>query len=250
MSTDAVLHLSLRRQALKQDEGGHAMWEVCDEVRDVPAHETAIVICDMWDHHWSRGAEERVNVMAPLMNNVVEAARARGVVIVHAPSDTMAFYAGNPARERIQDMATVTPPAPMDHADPPLPIDDSDEGSDTGETQPYAVWSRQHPDIQIDQTRDAISDSGLEIYSLFLQRNIKLVFIMGVHTNMCVLHRSFGVKQMVRWGVDVVLVRDLTDTMYNPAMRPYVSHAEGTRLVVEFIEKFWAPTIDSEQLMR
>ncbi len=47
----------------------------------------------------------------------------------------------------------------------------------------------------------------------------------------------------------VELVRDLTDTMYNPAMRPYVSHDEGTRLVVEFIEKFWCPTVESRQLL-
>ena len=66
---------------------------------------------------------------------------------------------------------------------------------------------------------------------------------------MCVLHRSFAIKQMVRWGVDVALVRDLTDTMYNPAMPPYISHEEGTRLVVEFIEKFWCPSIDSSDLI-
>jgi len=71
---------------------------------------------------------------------------------------------------------------------------------------------------------------------------------MGVHTNMCVLNRSFGIKQMIKWGVEIALVRDLTDTMYNPARAPYVSHAEGTRLVVEYIEKFWCPTIGSEDL--
>jgi hypothetical protein len=44
-------------------------------------------------------------------------------------------------------------------------------------------------------------------------------------------------------------VRDLTDAMYNPAMRPYVSHAEGTRLVIEYIEKFWCPSVESAQLI-
>ena len=55
---------------------------------------------------------------------------------------------------------------------------------------------------------------------------------------------------MVRWGMNTVLVRDLTDTMYNPARPPYVAHAEGTRLVVEFIEKFWCPTVSSEDLVK
>jgi hypothetical protein len=43
---------------------------------------------------------------------------------------------------------------------------------------------------------------------------------------------------MSRWGWSPVLVRDLTDTMYNPARPPYVSHEAGTQLVVEFVEKF------------
>ena len=73
---------------------------------------------------------------------------------------------------------------------------------------------------------------------------------MGVHTNMCVLNRSFGIKAMTRRGVDVMLCRDLTDAMYDPAKPPYVSHDEGTRLVVEYIEKFWCPTITSEDLTR
>ena len=72
---------------------------------------------------------------------------------------------------------------------------------------------------------------------------------MGVHTNMCVLHRSFAIKRMVRWGFDVALVRGLTDTMYNPARPPYVPHDEGTRLVVEFIEAFWCPTVTSGALL-
>ena len=47
----------------------------------------------------------------------------------------------------------------------------------------------------------------------------------------------------------MALVRDLTDAMYNPAMRPYVSHRDGTRLVVEYIEKFWCPTVLSRDLL-
>jgi nicotinamidase-related amidase len=86
------------------------------------------------------------------------------------------------------------------------------------------------------------------VYSYLRHQGIEQLLIMGVHTNMCVLNRSFAIKQMVRWGVDVTLVRDLTDTMYNPAMPPYVSHAEGTRLVVEYVEKFWCPTIHSQDL--
>ena len=103
--------------------------------------------------------------------------------------------------------------------------------------------------IEIDQDRDGISDDGREVYSFFRSRGISHLLIMGVHTNMCVLHRSFAIKQMVRWGQEVALIRDLTDTMYNPARSPYVSHDEGTRLVVEYIEKFWCPTVLSGDIL-
>jgi hypothetical protein len=65
---------------------------------------------------------------------------------------------------------------------------------------------------------------------------------------MCILGRSFAIKQMVKWGMPIALCRDLTDSMYNPARPPYVSHDEGTRLIIEFIEKFWCPTVLSADL--
>jgi hypothetical protein len=45
---------------------------------------------------------------------------------------------------------------------------------------------------------------------------------MGGHTNMCVLDRSFAIKQLVRWGFAVALVRDLTDAMNDDARSRHV----------------------------
>jgi nicotinamidase-related amidase len=241
---DNRLALVYRSQALAKDSAGHICWEVVETPRALRASATAILICDMWDDHWSRGASERVNEMAPRMNEVVARARDMGVSIIHAPSETMDAYAGTAARRRILSVPTVKPPSELAHDEPPLPVDASDGGSDTGETVSRRAWTRQHPAIAIDQTRDAISEDGLEVYSYLHQQSIEHLIIMGVHTNMCVLNRSFGVKQMVRWGVEVALARNWTDAMYNPARSPYVSHAEGTRLVIEYIEKFWCPTVE------
>ena len=71
-----------------------------------------------------------------------------------------------------------------------------------------------------------------------------------VHTNICILNRSFAIRQMTKLGFNVVLVRDLTDSMYDPRTRPFVSHARGTELVIEHIENMWCPTILSEDLTR
>lgn len=250
MMADRALDLLLQTQQLGQDAGGHAQWQVVRSEKRWPVAETAILLCDVWDRHWSQGAMDRVEAMAPRINQVVQRARAGGIQIIHSPSDTMAFYAASPARQRMVDVPRVDTPPLLEHEDPPLPIDDSDGGSDTGERPWHKAWSRQHPAIEVDADRDAISDDGAEIHAFMRQRGIEHLLLMGVHTNMCVLNRSFGIKQMIRWGVDVALVRDLTDTMYNPAMPPYVSHEEGTRLVVAYIEKFWCPTIDSTNVIK
>jgi nicotinamidase-related amidase len=244
MDNDDILGLVYRSQRLAQDERGRVCWEVVETPRALRACETAMLICDMWDRHWSRGASERVEEMAPRMNAVIKGGRDRGVHIVHAPSETMAAYDGTPARQRMLSVTPVEPPPPLEHAEPPLPIDDSDGGSDTGETSRHKAWSCEHPLIEIDQGRDVISDDGQEVYSYLRQQGIRHLIIMGVHTGMCVLNRSFAIKRMVRWGVDVALARNLTDAMYNPAKPPYVSHDEGTRLLVSYIEKFWCPSVE------
>ena len=243
------LQLQLRRAQLAQDPGGHNYWQITVTPTTVTADRTAIIICDMWDNHWSRGAAERVTAMAPVMNGVIKTARNKGVHIIHAPSDTMEFYAGTPARLRMLNAPFMAPPPVREHPVLPLPIDDSDEGSDTGETKTFRAWSRQHPAIEIDQEADGVSDKGQEVYNFLHAQDIEQVLIMGVHTNMCVLNRSFAIKQMVNWGVNMALVRDLTDTMYNPAMAPYIDHDEGTRLVIGYIERFWCPSLASADIV-
>lgn len=215
--------------------------------------ETAVIICDMWDDHWCKRAARRCSELAPRVNEFARVVRRRGGLVVHAPSDTMAFYSGLQQRERAKGVARVTPPIPImmrgtDRSrEPDLPIDDSDGGCDDvppSHLGQYFPWKREHPAITIDP-QDFISDVGEEIYSILMRGGIKNVFITGMHTNMCILARSFGVRQMVMLGFGVTLVRDLTDSLYNPSMPPRVSHDRGTELVVDHIEKYWCPSIAS-----
>lgn len=247
MSQPLTLHL--RSQALATDLSGHLVWQVRQDARPIDPARLAIIVCDVWDHHWCRGAEERLEVMLPHMNAVLGAARAQGARIIHAPSDTMTHYADHPARLRIAGLTPNPPPTERPHDDPPLPIDASDEGCDVPGSAPRRVWSSQHAAIAIDSECDVISDVGAEVLAYLQRERIAQTLILGVHTNMCVLHRSFAIKQMVRWGVSIALLRDLTDAMYNPARPPYVSHAEGTALVIGFIEKHWCPSIASGDLL-
>src|SRR6266404_5592235 len=87
-----TLNLRTRRRNNKVSEGA-LRWDVA---------QTAIIICDMWDAHTCSLSAQRVVAMAPRMNQVINTARSLGVMIVHAPSDTMKFYNGTPWRERMQ----------------------------------------------------------------------------------------------------------------------------------------------------
>jgi len=215
---------------------------------------TAVVICDMWDKHWCPSASARVAEMAPRVDRLIAAARRRGVLIIHCPSGTMDFYADTPQRRRAQQAPPVKTAVPLrgwcpldEQREGRLPIDDSQGGCDTPGAKSHRAWSRQIETIHI-APEDAVTDSA-EAYYLMRQRGIENVLILGVHTNMCVLGRPFGIRQMVLQGMNVLLVRDLTDSMYDPRQRPFVSHFRGTELVIEHIETHWCPTVTSADLL-
>ena len=247
--------LRLRTRSRGNGEGRRAVSE-----REVTwkVSETAIIICDMWDTHTCNLSAQRVAAMAPRMNNIVSAARSLGVMVIHAPSDTMEFYEGTPWRERMQKaaLAATTVPIAACPREPAesrnFPIDDAEGGCDDPVvrkwTGPYP-WTREHPAIDI-VGFDGVSDKGQEIYNFCRQEGITNIALMGVHTNICILNRSFGIRQMKRLGFQVVLVRDLTDAMYDPRKRPMVSHTRGTELVIEHIEANWCPSILSADLTR
>jgi nicotinamidase-related amidase len=240
------LHLRSRDQQTGEAIVETARWQ---------ASETAIIICDMWDDHYCKSAAQRVGVMAPRMNEVITSARNHGVMVIHAPSGCMDQYEGTPFRLRMQQAEPATPPVEIGkwcHLDPeteaPLPIVDAHSPCDdpvVGEA--VRVFSREHPALDI-IGYDGVSDSGVEIYNFCMQAGIRNIVLMGVHTNMCVLGRPFGIRQQVRLKMNVALCRDLTDAMYDPREPPYVSHARGTELVVEHIEKYWCPSIEGADL--
>jgi nicotinamidase-related amidase/type 1 glutamine amidotransferase len=234
-------------------------------------HKTALIVCDVWDLHHCLNAVRRVEELAPRLERFIQAARDRGVTIIHAPSDCLDAYKDHPARRH----AAAVPRAHHLPADigawcsripaeerGRYPIDQSDGGEDDEAAEhrawaahlqelgrnPRAPWKKQTDLLTINDD-DYVSDKGDEIWSILQHRGIDNVILAGVHTNMCVLGRPFGLRQMARNGKKVVLVRDLTDTMYNPQRWPYVSHFTGTDRIVEHVEKFVCPSVTSDQLL-
>lgn len=248
-----TLRLNLRER--REEPAGSGKLRVAERSVEWKVAETAIIVCDMWDDHHCKIAAQRVGVMAPRMNQVLTAARDRGVMIIHAPSETMNLYAGTPYRQRMEEATPSKPPVPIERRcgldldrEPELPIDP--KRCDCDDAQLGLVIRRhvrQNGALDIIGF-DGVSDSGQEIYNFLEQEGIKNVVIMGVHTNYCILARSFGIRQMVRLGKNVVLARDLTDALVDPREPPYVSHARGTELVVEHIERYWCPSMQSVDL--
>ncbi len=250
------LRLSLRSHSSVNSE------IVVEQVEWNPAH-TALIICDMWDDHWCKSAAQRVDEMAPSLNETVKAARRRGIFIIHAPSSVVDFYQNTPQRKLARRAPFAASPIklstdrrwgtawcwPDANHEGVLPIDDSDMGcSCTGEKcEIREAWSRQNEMIEI-ADGDAITDDAQEALNLLAERQIDNVILCGVHLNMCVLGRPVGIRQMVKLGKQVALMRDLTDTMYNPERPPGVDHFTGTDLVVAHVEEFWCPTFVSTDI--
>jgi len=218
----------------------------------------------MWQEHPCKLAQYRADRMAPRMNQVVSWARDHGVAIIHAPSGGMRHYEGTPYRKRMQTAESHQPPVPIQgwcyhnpkHEGKWPIVDDVRlvEGAVTGCDDPVP---RAHKDHDRHQNRhitiigyDGVSDKGQEIYNFLEQEKRHNIVLMGVHTNMCVLGRPFGIRQQRYLGKNVVLCRDLTDALYDPRDPPHVSHARGLELVIEHIEQYWCPSILGADLMK
>ena len=232
---------------------------------------TALILCDVWDSHHCVNAVRRVQEIGPRIDALAKIMRNHGATIIHAPSDCMAFYASHPARTRAKSVpnATNLPTDISTWCDRisseeafPYPIDQSDGGEDDDPVEheqwaktlanegrnPKAPWKQQLSVIQIDSEHDFVSDSGNEIWNILEAKGIQRVLLCGVHTNMCVLGRPFGLRQLASHGKNVSLIRDLTDTMYNPLSWPFVNHFSGTDLIIDHVERHVCPTVTSDQV--
>ena len=250
---DAKLSLSLRTRTATGPAETHATWD---------GTKTAIVVCDMWDDHWCKSAAARVGELVGPMNEMLKTARAKGVFVIHAPSTCTDFYKNTPQRKRAQSAPFAPTPKPLATSERwgtawnwpdakregVLPIDDSDMGCDCKtKCEIRSAWTRQHAKIELADA-DAITDNGQEAWNLLAERKIDHVILCGVHLNMCVLGRPFAIRAMVGQGKSVALIRDMTDTMYDPSRPPGGTHFDGTDRVIEHVERYWCPSLASSDL--
>ena len=268
--------LTLRTREPGSDD--RSWWRTVETPAEWKAEETAVVVCDVWDYHHCRNAVERLEEFAPRIARVCDKVRAGGGTVIHSPSDCMKSYENHPARQRVQELVAKKLPAGFEpppsaragwcsalpgEAASEYPLDQSLGGEDDEPAahaawaaeleklgrNPKMPWKMQSPLVPINANCDWISDDGAEVARVLAARGIRHVLLVGVHLNMCVLGRPFGLRRIHEAGLDVALVRDLTDTMYDPAQWPWVDHFTGTDRMVEHVERYVCPTVSSEQIL-
>ncbi len=248
--------------------------EVATTQIEFGSKEAAVIICDMWDTHHCLSAAKRVAEMAPRMNEVITGIRKRGALIIHAPSGCMPFYENTPQRRRAQEAPHVDAVVefrwngwnqrrgPETAENPrqtqeirrlkesPLPNAIIDQGPCSCDISEPICNEYHSPEVRQIETieiagEDAVSSDGQEVYNLLQQRGIENILMMGIATNVCVLARPFGIRQLVYLGKKPLLCRDLTDSFH----RYHRGHFQGTDLIIEYIERHWCPTVTSDQIV-
>ena len=154
-----TLHARVREPGKASNQAAPTASIASEKILHWDPAQTAIIICDMWNQHWCKGATRRVGELAPAMNRTIAAARAKGVLIIHAPSSCMDAYKDHPARKRAQaaPKAANLPehigewcnkiPAEEKGI---YPIDQSDGGCDDGPQCPQgSPWKSQIAAIEI-----------------------------------------------------------------------------------------------------
>ena len=219
----------------------------------------AVVVVDMWDRHWCETYTRRVGEMVPRMNQALDAARKLGILVVFAPSDVLGPYKDAPQRKAMLAVPKAPLPKPSGF-EPPAPPWSRSGGCECGPDRPCKsrrAWSRQHPALRM-ADGDLLADcnNGGELYSLCKQRAIDTLLYMGVASNMCVMHRGCGMRNMKRHGLNVLFAADLVNAIagngYDPDRRrkdDSFTPAKGTAVVQRHLERHVAPSFESRQLL-
>jgi len=228
------------------------------EPRSIDPARTVIVVVDMWDKHWCKTFTRRVANLVPRMNLTLLAARKLGIPIVFAPSDVLQPYHDTPQRRAMLavEQQPLPPHKPIDAPPNPGPTDQCECGPGA-KPKRFKAWTAQHADLVIGPD-DFIADcnNGRELLNLCQSRNVDTVVYMGVASNMCVQYRGMGMRNMLGYGLQALLVSDLTQAITANGLGadlkpdPNFTPAKGTAQVQRHIERYLAPTFESRQLIR
>jgi hypothetical protein len=205
-----------------------------------PRH-IGIIVVDPWNFHWCKTATMRVDALIPRINRSLAACRSLGVTIMLCPSDVVDNYVGWPQREIVLAMSK--------RAVPPLqsilcPAPPGGRGCACGHDHcvPNFGWDAMHPDLKIGHD-DFIADTLQDVWTICQDRQLTHLIYAGVHTEVCLLGKPMGLRNLKAAGIKCILARDLTDAHPDYAPERGLTPDGHTADVVAHFERYLAPSI-------
>jgi len=231
----------------------------------------ALIVVDLWDTHWCKTAASRIErLLIPPLNLALREARKRGMLVIHAPTDIVAFLEqrGNAGERRMRDNARrYTTRAKLDALRATTSIVDmAYEAARRTRVLPRPAgcmcsadpherceeqygWSALHPLLDVDPENDVlVADDLVELVAVLEGRGIERVVYVGAHLNLCIssakrismysLNQTWSHVRKTDQSVDGILfARDLVDafTTYRPAHGR--TPDAGLRNVIAFLER-------------
>lgn len=224
---------------------------------------TAVIVSDMWAKHWCDGATRRVDELASQMNELLVYLRDEGLQIIFCPSGTEEYYNNSYLKQQAKldeyksfltdysnDMYLFNEniiPDIQSRIDPNRIQCDCSLTKCDSTNKPWKNEG-QISKLKIEKD-DILTFDETTIISYLQCKNYTHVLMMGVHANMCVIYRSFGLKQLRMAGLTPIIVRDMTDSMTPREEAPYQDHFTALDYTIRFIEEYICPSTTSASLM-
>lgn len=242
---ETIIRLRTRNKVFKN--GGNT--EVFFMDKYIDCSKIALLSIGMWSMHKCQVATDRLDEISIKSNELMKKIRNNGGKILHGSSTLVNL----PEYKKMRDNIVGLPEAKLVDKGmvqlPPIPLDDSDGGIVEINKNYDRKKVLMNPHIEMDYEKDVITGHNKEILNYLHYHNIELLLICGTHTNMCVLDRTYGVKNLIRFGFPVIIIRDLVDVVHNHAKFPYTNREETNELMSEWIEEYICPSVHSEDIL-
>lgn len=200
-----------------------------------------VVVVDPWNFHWCKTATMRVDALIPRINHSLDAARELGMTVMLCPSDVVDNYIGWPQREIVLAMPKRPEPA-LEAIACPAPPDGGGCACGHDRCRTNYGWDGMHPDLRIGPD-DLIPDTLQEVWTICQDRELTHLIYVGVHTQVCLLGKPMGLRNLKAAGMQCILARDLTDAHPGYAPERGFTPDLHTAEVVAHFERYLAPTI-------
>lgn len=217
-----------------------------ERVWPLAADQTALVMVDCWDTHPVLShLENSGRISREVIRPLIDACHRLGITVVHAPSppqaqqypqwlryagDAELGYAGQPATTGGGDR---WPPAEF--------VSRNGEWADLQRptylrpVDHYLHDRRILPELAPHDDEFVVA-SGEQLHRLCRHRKLLHLLFCGFATNMCVLHRDYGIIALSQRGYNCVLLRDATIGI--EAAHTYANQLQTNAAIVQ-VELLW-----------